>query len=114
MDLKSPAGRDRDSVRTGAPMDGHGGSPVGEVQNGLDGIPTTCSDVTLKTGQQGQKHVDSEALPLSGEGRGRQRRGLPQARPLQGLNHAHKPILPPVHLTCGPSGFCPQSHRPPC
>lgn len=58
-----------------------GGSPVGEVQNGLDGIPTTCSDVTLKTGQQGQKHVDSEALPLSGEGGGVRGRDSPKPGP---------------------------------
>lgn len=44
------------------------GSPVSEVQNGLDGVTTTCGDVTLKPGEQGQKHVDPEALPLSEEG----------------------------------------------
>lgn len=43
-------------------------SPVGKVQNGLDGVTTPCGDVTLKTWEQGQKHVDSEALPLSREG----------------------------------------------
>lgn len=40
-------------------------SPVSEVQNGLDGVATTCGDVTLKTGKQRQQHVDSEALTLS-------------------------------------------------
>lgn len=39
-------------------------SPVSEVQNGLDGVTTTCGDVTLEPREQGQKHVDSEALPL--------------------------------------------------
>lgn len=46
----------------------HRRAPVSEVQNGLDGVPTTCGDVTFKTGKQGQKHVDSEALPLPGKG----------------------------------------------
>lgn len=46
----------------------HRRAPVSEVQNGLDGVPTTCGDVTLKTGKKGQKHVDSEALPLPGKG----------------------------------------------
>lgn len=44
------------------------GSPVGKVQNGLDGVTTTCGDVALKPWEQGQKHVDAEALPLPGEG----------------------------------------------
>lgn len=43
----------------------HRRSPVSEVQNGLDGVATTCGDVTLKTRKQRQKHVDSEALTLS-------------------------------------------------
>ena len=31
-------------------------SPVSEVQNGLDGVTTTCGDVTLEPREQGQKH----------------------------------------------------------
>lgn len=58
-----------------------GASPVGEVQNGLDRVPTTCSDVTLETRQQRQKHVDSEALPLSGEGGGVRGGARPKPRP---------------------------------
>lgn len=70
MDLKSPAGRNEDRNQDG----GTGGmgprrprrrSPVSEVQNGLDRVATTCGYVTLKTGKQRQKHIDSEALTLS-------------------------------------------------
>lgn len=45
----------------------HRRSPVSEVQNGLDGVTATCGDVTFKTREQGQKHIDSEALTLPGK-----------------------------------------------
>lgn len=38
------------------------------MQNGLDGVATTCGDVTLKAGKQGQQQVDAEAVPLPGKG----------------------------------------------
>ena len=107
-DPRSPAGRDGDRVRAGARVDGHGeaesgwgwgvGSPVSEVQNGLDGVTTTCRDVTFKPRQQGQKHVDSETLALSGKGAESEVPPvpLPSPAPPQGLSHAHNPIPRPV------------------
>ena len=68
-------------------------SPVSEVQNGLDGVTTPCGDVALKTREQGQKHVDSEALPLSGEGVVRGVISPQSPTPHVGLNDTHD--LPP-------------------
>jgi hypothetical protein len=77
VDLKDPAGRNQDRVGVGEIEPWRSGvwlrmSPVSEVQNGLDGITTTCGDVSFKAREQGQKHIDSETLALSGN-RGRMR-----------------------------------------
>lgn len=70
VDLKSPVGRDQHSQDEGTGGVGSWRpprrSPVSEVQNSLDGVTTTCGDVTLKTREQRQKHIDSEALTLPG------------------------------------------------
>jgi len=87
VDLNSPARRDQDGAMEGQSLAGVGvggvrrWSPVSEVQNGLDGVTTTCGDVTLEPREQGQKHVDSEALPLSEEGRSQRCDPSPKPHP---------------------------------
>lgn len=40
-------------------------SPVGEVQNGLDGVSTSCADVPFKSRQQRNDHKHPELLLLT-------------------------------------------------
>lgn len=42
-------------------------SPVSEVQNSLDGVPTTCTDVSLKSRKQRNHHKHPVLLLLSAE-----------------------------------------------
>lgn len=42
-------------------------SPVSEVQNGLDGISSTCTDVSLKSRKQRNHHKHPVLLLLSAE-----------------------------------------------
>lgn len=75
-------------------------SPVSVVQNGLDGIATTSRDVPLKTREQGQKHIDSEALALSEEERGKRCDCTQSITPLVGLKACpyFHPLASPPYL----------------
>lgn len=68
-------------------------SPVSVVQNGLDGIATTSRDVPLKPREQGQKHIDSEALALSEEELGERCDLYPEHNPSGWAQRM--PIFPP-------------------
>lgn len=87
-----PGGFQRHSKKA-SEQSGGGSAPVSEVQNGLDGVPPTCGDVALKAREQGQKHIDPEALPLPGE-RGSQGQASPEPAVPPQLG-SHSPPAPP-------------------